>query len=190
MNKYLTPIPVGIIVISYLFHKTVELGSISGGSMEPTIKNGSKMIYTKLFSRRKLKRGDIIITKPPHRVGDAAIKRIIAISGDVITKRDNGKLIQIPPGHIWIEGDNSKTSIDSNFYGPIPKNLVIGKAKYIIRNDNFFPTITSVAKYNEIQFVHTIINRFKYSIDDYIQQRIDVRLTSYNLEKEFKRYNI
>lgn len=35
--------------------------------------------------------------------------------------------MQIPPGHVWIEGDNPKNSRDSRYYGPVPIALVQGR---------------------------------------------------------------
>ena len=33
-------------------------------------------------------------------------------------------LLQIPRGHIWLEGDNKAVSVDSNSYGPVPYGLI------------------------------------------------------------------
>jgi len=35
---------------------------------------------------------------------------------------------QVPPGHIWLEGDNLIVSRDSREYGPLPLALVRGRA--------------------------------------------------------------
>lgn len=34
------------------------------------------------------------------------------------------KMVCVPKGHIWLEGDNSENSIDSRNYGPVPLGLV------------------------------------------------------------------
>ncbi|XP_055389779.1 mitochondrial inner membrane protease subunit 1-like isoform X2 [Condylostylus longicornis] len=39
--------------------------------------------------------------------------------------------IVIPPGHVWIEGDNTKNSSDSRYYGPVPIGLI--KSRVILR---------------------------------------------------------
>ncbi|KAF6020529.1 IMMP1L [Bugula neritina] len=39
----------------------------------------------------------------------------------------------IPTGYIWLRGDNSKTSHDSRFYGPVSQALVQGRVIYQIR---------------------------------------------------------
>ena len=35
---------------------------------------------------------------------------------------------QVPPGHVWLQGDNSLNSTDSRHYGPVPYALVEGRA--------------------------------------------------------------
>lgn len=37
------------------------------------------------------------------------------------------KLVVVPDGHLWIEGDNTLQSNDSRYYGPIPMSLIVGK---------------------------------------------------------------
>jgi inner membrane protease subunit 1 len=36
-------------------------------------------------------------------------------------------MVEVPPGHIWVEGDNSTASVDSRDYGVIPMGLIQGK---------------------------------------------------------------
>lgn len=65
-----------------------------------------------------------------------AIKRIIAVEGDVVYPRAPypAPIAEIPAGHVWVEGDNrdGMKSLDSNYYGPIPINLVQGKVTNIL----------------------------------------------------------
>lgn len=32
------------------------------------------------------------------------------------------KIVHVPQGHCWVEGDNTRSSQDSNFYGPVSCN--------------------------------------------------------------------
>lgn len=36
--------------------------------------------------------------------------------------------VQVPEGHIWLQGDNDLNSTDSRHYGPVPYALVEGRA--------------------------------------------------------------
>jgi hypothetical protein len=36
-------------------------------------------------------------------------------------------MVAVPPGHLWLEGDNRANSVDSRDYGPLPEGLLEGK---------------------------------------------------------------
>lgn len=38
------------------------------------------------------------------------------------------RVIYVPKGHVWLEGDNSENSIDSRTYGPVPMGLIQSRA--------------------------------------------------------------
>lgn len=38
------------------------------------------------------------------------------------------KVIFVPKGHVWLEGDNSDNSIDSRTFGPVPIGLIQSRA--------------------------------------------------------------
>ena len=65
------------------------------------------------------------------------VKRVVALEGDEVTTRSPpypfGKEI-VPTGYVWVEGDNldERKTYDSNDYGPIPKNLVVGQLRAIV----------------------------------------------------------
>ncbi len=40
----------------------------------------------------------------------------------------SSKIIVVPRGHVWLEGDNAENSSDSRFYGPIPQGLIRSRA--------------------------------------------------------------
>ena len=55
---------------------------------------------------------------------------------DSVAARDGeevGKVV-VPYGHVWIEGDNWRKSLDSNDFGPISKALIQGKAVRVWRD--------------------------------------------------------
>ena len=118
-------------------------------------KDGSRdyVIYKKYKPTRDLNRGDIVLfhsLQDPERL---SVKRVVALGGDTVLldprrrpeEVANGRLNpycknwdvmfatgrgrkEIPEGHIWVEGDNWRSTHDSNAYGPISKSLIQGKA--------------------------------------------------------------
>ena len=61
-----------------------------------------------------------------------AVKRIIALEGDVVRTKPPYPFTEetVPFGHVWVEGehpDDSRSSIDSNTYGPVPVALLVGR---------------------------------------------------------------
>ncbi|KAL6160634.1 hypothetical protein ACJQWK_02239 [Exserohilum turcicum] len=51
----------------------------------------------------------------------------------IVPEPEVGKVV-VPYGHVWIEGDNWRRSLDSNDFGPISKGLIQGKAVKVWRN--------------------------------------------------------
>mmetsp|Transcript_1489 Transcript_1489/g.3086 ORF Transcript_1489/g.3086 Transcript_1489/m.3086 type:complete len:184 (+) Transcript_1489:341-892(+) len=104
---------------------------VSGRSMQPTFNargDGScdALLLNKLSaSWRSYQRGDVIIMRSPTHPTEMLAKRVIAMEGDLICTRDSvHKAIQVPKGHIWVEGDNANNSNDSNTFGPVAAGLV------------------------------------------------------------------
>jgi signal peptidase I len=48
-----------------------------------------------------------------------------------IDRRDNFSRFQVPPGNIFVMGDNRDNSYDSRFWGTVPLDLVLGEAMLI-----------------------------------------------------------
>lgn len=135
----------GVCVANTFFNVVGYPASISGGSMRPCLNHTSHYpsldwlrlnldwVFVNVWSARhwnKFERGDIVVFLSPKDPNDFVIKRLIAFEGDVIL-RPEGE-VEIPKGHIWVEGDNSRNSIDSKHYGPVPLGLVFAKATHVI----------------------------------------------------------
>lgn len=115
------------------------------------------VLWRKFLPARNLHRGDVVLFCTPHKADGMAVKRVVALGGDTVKldpkrrpadaqngrwseagKRwdimyaQNGGKVQIPQGHVWVEGDNWRLTHDSNSYGPISRSLITGKAVGII----------------------------------------------------------
>ena len=128
---------------------------IPSGSMEPTLKIQDRVLVNKLsYDLHDVNRGDIVVFRsPPGEQGSDVkdlIKRVIALPGETIEARDGNLLIDgraleepyirdgvltgpieprhVPPGHVWVMGDNRSNSKDSRVFGPIDDDLIVGRA--------------------------------------------------------------
>lgn len=107
------------------------------------------VLWKKWQPERNLSRGDVVLFWTPHNPDGQAVKRVVALGGDTVLldpKRrpkdaENGRpnpaakkwdiwkgKVVVPEGHVWVEGDNWRSTLDSNDYGPMSKSLILGKA--------------------------------------------------------------
>jgi signal peptidase I len=88
---------VALVVKTFLF----QAFYIPSGSMEPTLRQGNRVIVNKLsYDLHDVNRGDVVVFElPSDRVGPDGIKdlikRVVVLPGDVIETRD---------GHVYIDG--------------------------------------------------------------------------------------
>ncbi len=110
------------------------------------------LINKRLPAVRDPRPGDIIIFKFPGDRHTDYIKRCVAVEGQTVELRGrqlyiDGVLHQekyaqyfhgskygpytVPEGHIFMMGGNRDNSADSRVWGPLDKNLILGKAMFI-----------------------------------------------------------
>eukprot|EP00743_Colponemidia_sp_Colp-15_P009129 GILK01009959.1.p1 GENE.GILK01009959.1~~GILK01009959.1.p1 ORF type:complete len:167 (-),score=13.55 GILK01009959.1:126-626(-) len=138
VRLFFLPIQCGAVihlVHEYGFQVTMCLGP----SMLPTLNlAGDIVLVDKLTPRwRKYRFGEVVLAKSPRDVGHTVCKRILGMPGDRVFVPANelsteGTYIQVPAGHVWLEGDNPDNSMDSRHYGPVPQALLQGRAVYRI----------------------------------------------------------
>jgi signal peptidase I len=122
---------------------------VDGASMEPTLHDGELVVVNRLaYLRHEPERGDIIVLRPPIDPQRRFIKRVIGIPGDTILVQNgevfvNGILLHEPyiaeaplysgewsvgPGEVFVLGDNRNNSADSQNWGNLDQDEIIGKA--------------------------------------------------------------
>lgn len=122
---------------------------VEGSSMEPSLHHGEFVVVNRLAYRLGMpQRGDIVVFHFPLDDGRRFIKRVIGEPGDVVQISDgqvfiNGELlaepyISSPPSYdgqwhvgqeqVFVLGDNRNNSSDSQNWGMLPLDEIIGKA--------------------------------------------------------------
>ncbi|KAH8772647.1 peptidase S24/S26A/S26B/S26C [Diaporthe sp. PMI_573] len=109
-----------------------DWGTVSGPSMLPgwSVWGEGAIISHRHRRGKDIKVGDLVRFKIPVNDG-LAIKRVLGVAGDYVMmgtpESGQDTMIQVPPGHVWLIGDNLPASRDSRLYGPVPMALIDGK---------------------------------------------------------------
>ena len=128
-------LPIYITVNDYFF----SVARVEGASMKPTLNPQGKKQSDFVFIDRwhiqpqDIQPGDIVALTSPSDRNVSFIKRVVGIEGDFLnTPRYRLNSVMVPRGHCWVEGDNYRSSLDSNKFGPISMGLIKGKAMYVV----------------------------------------------------------
>lgn len=113
---------------------------ISGFSMSPTFNPGKDkdIVVVQKFGLKRpdsFRRGDIVMFKSPSDPHKLLTKRVVGLQGETVIPRSPPyprPQATIPRNHLWVEGDNTAHSIDSNDFGPISQALVVGKVVTVV----------------------------------------------------------
>lgn len=148
---------IGIAIILTVLIRTYGfvIVTVDGPSMENTLVNNERLIVTRYdYYFHDPERFDVIICRF-NREGydDRYVKRVIGLPGETIEIKDgityiNGEAIEepflketqyreypatvIPEDCYFVMGDNRNDSADSRIVGFIPRNMIIGHARYIV----------------------------------------------------------
>jgi signal peptidase I len=137
----------------YFFVSTtmVQAYVIPTGSMEGNLRVGDHMLVNK--TSREVNRGDIVAFLYPKDISQTFVKRVIGLPGDRIqmvnkqvirngrlmvepytqhvesridSQRDNFPELVVPPGNLFVLGDNRDNSLDSRYWGFVPYANIVG----------------------------------------------------------------
>jgi inner membrane protease subunit 2 len=137
--------------VVYFIHESVfTIVPVQGASMQPALNPPTNLrensraddavsrdvIFVSRFSRYfwNIRRGEIVVLRSPEEgPRKRLVKRVVALEGDSIYNDRTGRLVVVPRGYCWVEGDNRATSRDSaSQYGPVPLGLIEGRVTAII----------------------------------------------------------
>ena len=123
---------------------------VPSDSMTPTVAPGDHLLLDKRHPD-DVTVGDVVVVHDPQgeETGGLLVKRVVAVGGDAIGFEDgilvrNGVAVTepyttdfldgvyygpdvVPPGMLYLLGDNRLDSVDSRNFGPVPVSTVVGR---------------------------------------------------------------
>jgi signal peptidase I len=116
---------------------------IPSASMAPTLLPGDKVfadMHYNCHGCQPVQRGDVAIFTNPNDRTQYYVKRIVALPGDrvlvqagqvVVNGAPSAADLTVPPGQVYLLGDNAAHSVDSRQLGPVPLPDVVGRVRQI-----------------------------------------------------------
>jgi signal peptidase I len=142
---------VSVFIIFFLYQPV----RVEGTSMLPQLEDEDRLIISRIALRLgDIHRGDVVVFEYPRDRSKSYIKRVIGLPGDVV-HIDRGRVsvngkrleepyvpprfednqsepdVKVPAGEYFVMGDHRSISFDSRVFGPVPKELIYGKAAFV-----------------------------------------------------------
>lgn len=142
---------VSLFIILFLYQPV----RVEGTSMLPRLEDQDRLFINKFAYRfEDIRRGDVVVFYYPHDHSKSYIKRVIALPGDRLSIDHgavtvNGEVLSepyvpekylddrslperiIPAGEYFVMGDHRSISSDSRDFGPVPRDLIYGRAALV-----------------------------------------------------------
>jgi signal peptidase I len=135
------------VLVAAWFVYGFRMARVQGHSMEPTFHPGRWLLVRRLnWPSPPLRVGEVIVFK---KDGEELVKRIVALPGERppydseealalaqsmardevphFLEKARGLAAPVPPGQLYVVGDNLPVSDDSRAFGPIPQSTVLGR---------------------------------------------------------------
>jgi nickel-type superoxide dismutase maturation protease len=87
---------------------------VHGDSMRPALEPGDRLLVVRPGFLRGLRSGDLVAVADPRQPERTMVKRVAMVGHADVTVR----------------GDNPAASTDSRTFGPVPRELILGRAVY------------------------------------------------------------
>lgn len=192
VREYAEAIIIAIILALFIRTFVVQAFKIPSGSMLPTLQIGDHLLVNKFIFGVKIPmvgttlipwkdpaRGDVIVFRFPKDRSTDYIKRVIAVSGDVVSIRDRKVFINntpvedphahftnppgqspganygpvtVPKGSVFVMGDNRDNSFDSRFWGFVDEKDILGKAFILYWSWDLEKPLLSVDRFTSIRW--------------------------------------
>lgn len=144
-----------LVVLAGVLAWGAEPMRIASQSMQPTLRPGEHVLVEKVTRHtREWRRGDLAVFRRPG-TGELAAKRIVAVGGDLVAIEDGVLVVdgqpveepyadsesidsvyfgpvRVPPGAVFVLGDNRRNSVDSRAFGPITVDELRGRVVAVV----------------------------------------------------------
>lgn len=151
LRDLLVSVAASFMIITFVYQPV----RVEGTSMLPELRDQDRLFINKFaYHFESISRGDVVVFHYPRDPSKSYIKRVIALPGDSLRIDEgrvyvNGKRIAepyvplrfrddrsmakmvIPLNDYFVMGDHRSISSDSRDFGPVPRNLIYGKAAFI-----------------------------------------------------------
>ena len=81
-------------------------------------------------SKSKDMQGSIVALNDPYHPGTILFRRVIATENMWVKRKDDGGIIKVPKGHVWLENVSFATSQEDDSltkFGPLSQSYLHGK---------------------------------------------------------------
>jgi signal peptidase I len=155
VGTWVRDILVSLLVSAFIIVFLYQPVRVEGTSMLPMLQDQDRLFINKFaYKLEAIHHGDVVVFRYPLDHTKSYIKRVIAVAGDDIRishgrvyvngipirepyvperfrdDRSQPEMI-VPQGDLYVMGDHRSISSDSRDFGPIPKDLVYGKAAFV-----------------------------------------------------------
>lgn len=150
-RRFVRDLSIGALLVIALNLFVVQVSIVRGHSMRPFLDDGDRLVVDKAFTDLgNLRRFDVVVMQSPHRPDVDYVKRVIGLPGETVMLRcglvwidgapvdegfahfadtDDTEAYVVPPGHLFVLGDNRPISADSREFGLVPGELVRGRVR-------------------------------------------------------------
>lgn len=139
-----------LVIIVFLYQPV----KVEGTSMTPLLHDQERIFINKfIYKYEPIQRGDVVVFWYPRDRNKSFIKRVIALPGETVEIRGGRVFVEdrlidepyvppqyadsssfgplrMPEGEYFLMGDHRSSSNDSRVFGPVPEELIYGKAVF------------------------------------------------------------